>query len=298
MSYFAPYLDETGMHLPTYADRMENLMEGYRNIFGGNITLTPDTMDYQLLSLFAKALDDMSSLLLDVYVSRDPDMARGQALDLLLPLTGIRRVTGETDEALRDRRAALAALSSVTTAAGIEAAVRAVPGVTKAKVFVNDANSVSGDFPAHSVTVLVEGGNNEAVAKAILAKKAPGITTAGATVVTVPDLYGVNATVRFSRLETCAATCRVVVEPLTGWTAGTADVIKNAVSDYVSRLDVGEPLIVPVLYGAIYEAVGAVTFTVTGITVSGCGQSSSTQITPGYRQRLNVLPAYVQVVES
>ncbi|MDO5435272.1 MAG: hypothetical protein Q4G19_02775 [Clostridia bacterium] len=298
MSYFAPYLDDDGMHLPTYDDRMEDMLEAYRTIFGEDAVLTPDTMDYQLLSLFAKALDDMCSLLLDVYVSRDPDMARGQALDLLLPLTGLRRETGETDEALRDRRAALAALSSVTTAAGIEAAVRAVPGVTRVKVFVNDADAANGDLPAHSVTVLAEGGNNADVAKAILAKKAPGIPTAGATSVTVPDLYGVNTTVRFSRPETCAATCRVVVQRLTGWTDGTADVIKNAAAEYVSGLDIGEPLIVPVLYGAIYEAVGAVTFTVTGITVSGCGQSSSTQITPGYRQRLNVLPAYVQVVEN
>ena len=26
MSYFAPYLDETGLHIPTYADRLEALL--------------------------------------------------------------------------------------------------------------------------------------------------------------------------------------------------------------------------------------------------------------------------------
>ena len=26
MSYFAPYLDESGLHIPTYADRLEALL--------------------------------------------------------------------------------------------------------------------------------------------------------------------------------------------------------------------------------------------------------------------------------
>ena len=39
MSYFAPYLDETGLHLPTYADRMEALLSAYRAIFGADVNL-------------------------------------------------------------------------------------------------------------------------------------------------------------------------------------------------------------------------------------------------------------------
>ena len=33
MSYFAPYTDETGLHLPTYQDRLDALCEAYRSIF-------------------------------------------------------------------------------------------------------------------------------------------------------------------------------------------------------------------------------------------------------------------------
>ena len=72
MSYFAPYLDGTGIHMPTYEDRMEDLREAYRNIFGTESELDPAVPDYQLLSVFAKALDDTSALVLQVYNSRIP----------------------------------------------------------------------------------------------------------------------------------------------------------------------------------------------------------------------------------
>lgn len=91
MSYFAPYLDETGIHMPTYSDRMDALITGYRQIFGSDIYLGEDSQDYELLSLFAKAMDDCSALMLDIYNSRNPNWASGAALDTLLPLAGIRR---------------------------------------------------------------------------------------------------------------------------------------------------------------------------------------------------------------
>ena len=50
--------------------------------------------DYQLLSVFAKALDDTSAYVLTAYNSRNPGYTTGQALDLLLPLYGIAREAG------------------------------------------------------------------------------------------------------------------------------------------------------------------------------------------------------------
>ena len=91
MSYFAPYLDETGLHIPTYADRMEALVSAYHSIFGPDINLTESSSDYQLLSVFARSLDDLSASLLSVFASRNPFYASGAALDLLLPIHGITR---------------------------------------------------------------------------------------------------------------------------------------------------------------------------------------------------------------
>ncbi len=91
MAYFAPYIDASGIHLPTYADRLSDLCAAYRSIFGQEAELSPAVPDYQLLSVFAKALDDTSALVLAAYNSRNPAYASGQALDLLLPQCGITR---------------------------------------------------------------------------------------------------------------------------------------------------------------------------------------------------------------
>ena len=91
MSYFAPYIDETGLHMPTYEERLEDLCTAYRAIFGPEAELSPAVPDYQLLSVLARALDDTAALVLAAYNSRNPAYAQGQALDLLLPQVGLRR---------------------------------------------------------------------------------------------------------------------------------------------------------------------------------------------------------------
>ena len=64
MAYFAPYIDGTGIHMPTYEERLEALTEAYRGIFGAGAELSAAVPDYQLLSVFARALDDVSALVL------------------------------------------------------------------------------------------------------------------------------------------------------------------------------------------------------------------------------------------
>ena len=62
MPYFPPYIDSSGLHMPTYEDRMEALADAYRSIFGTDAELSESVPDYQLLSVFARALDDASAL--------------------------------------------------------------------------------------------------------------------------------------------------------------------------------------------------------------------------------------------
>ena len=89
--YFAPYIDGNGVHLPTYEDRLEALVSSYQSIFGPEMNLEPSAPDYQLLSVFARALDDLSELILVDFASRNPQYASGVGLDLLLPLYGLTR---------------------------------------------------------------------------------------------------------------------------------------------------------------------------------------------------------------
>ena len=160
MAYFVPCIDETGVRLPTYADRLEDLLAAYRSIFGADAVLEESTPDYQLLSVFARALDDTSALVLQDYNSRNPDYAAGRSLDLLASLFGLSRRTlqsgTETDASLRLRirvsRAALACASRDS----LEAALRSLPYVSDVSVAVNETDQPSADgIPPHVVRISV-----------------------------------------------------------------------------------------------------------------------------------------------
>lgn len=94
MAYFAPYIDGDGIHIPTYKDILDSLLDGYQNIFGSQgeeLYLGEETQDYQALSLFAKCMDDHNALVVENYNSRNPNYASGDALDLILQLNAMKR---------------------------------------------------------------------------------------------------------------------------------------------------------------------------------------------------------------
>ena len=167
MAYFAPYIDGTGIHLPTYEDRLQDLCNAYRSIFGQEAEFSPSVPDYQLLSVFAKTLDDASALVLAAYNSRNPAYATGQALDLLLPEYGITREPGETDAAVRARMNLATSARGIFSLDAMEAAIRQVPDVTHVLIRVNDEDAAVDDIPAHTIAAYVNNGAASKVAKAM-----------------------------------------------------------------------------------------------------------------------------------
>ena len=279
MSYFAPYIDGTGIHMPTYEDRLEDLTEAYRNIFGIETELGPAVPDYQLLSVFAKALDDASALVLQAYNSRNPAYASGNALDLLLPAYGLTRAAGETDASVRARIRHSLAGRSTGTADALLAAVKGAEGVRDARLYVNDTDSTDSiGIPGHSIAVVTAGGNGEAVAQAIFDKKPPGIGTWGSTTVTVPDAQGNGHPVSFTRNTDKMIVVYLFIRVLEG---GNRDEIRNAlkgsVADYINGLGLAAPLNIPQLYGAAYNAKPEIakTFIITDIQAAVSGESSA-----------------------
>ena len=88
MAYFAPYIDGTGIHMPTYEERLEALTEAYLGIFGAGAELSAAAPDYQLLSVFARALDDVSALVLKAYNSGTRLTRPGRRWTCCCPSTG------------------------------------------------------------------------------------------------------------------------------------------------------------------------------------------------------------------
>ena len=272
MAYFAPYIDGTGLHMPTYEDRLEDLCAAYRNIFGEEAELSESVPDYQLLSVFAKALDDVSALCLQAYDSRNPMYASGSALDLLLPQYGITRAAGETDASVRARiRTSLAGRGSGSVDA-LRAAVLSANKVKDAKVYVNETDSADSiGIPGHSIAVVTRGGTANAIAQAIWDKKAPGIGAWGSASGTAYDAYGRPHTVAFTRYSDKILYIYLFIRLLEGGSqAAVSDAVIPAVTSCVNELGLAVPLNIPQLYGVAYAADPSIanTFIITDIQVA------------------------------
>ena len=285
MAYFAPYIDASGIHMPTYEDRLQDLLSAYRTIFGQEAELSPAVPDYQLLSVFAKALDDTSALVLQAYNSRNPLYASGQALDLLLPQYGITRQAGESDASARARMRLASAARGAFSMDAMEAALRQISGVTHVRIRVNDEDT---------------GGNAGLIAEAIWRKKPPGIATAGTTSRTVTDAAGNSHTVRFSRPGLLAVSFRIELRSYEGFEeTEVSAAMKDSLMAFVNQtLDIGEAINVPQLYGMLYQAAGsfASAFSVTDMTCSGNHGVSRERITPEWNQKFTLMSASEVVV--
>ena len=81
-------------------ERLSQLQDAMRAIFGPNINLDPDTMDGQTLGIFAESTSNLDQLAEDVYHSFNPQSATGVALSRLVQLNGIRRIEVDGDKCI------------------------------------------------------------------------------------------------------------------------------------------------------------------------------------------------------
>lgn len=91
MAYFAPYIDSAGLHIPTYADILADLIAQTKVIYGNDIYLGNDSMDYQYLSVFALKTNDTMQAIQLAYNARGPNTAIGSDLDGIVKINGLVR---------------------------------------------------------------------------------------------------------------------------------------------------------------------------------------------------------------
>ena len=91
MAYFAPYVDASGLHIPTYIDIRDDLIARYKAIYGDDLYLENDSQDYQMISAYASKTADTMALLQLVWNNHSPKTAIGSALSSLVKLNGIAR---------------------------------------------------------------------------------------------------------------------------------------------------------------------------------------------------------------
>ena len=295
MAYFPPYIDGTGIHMPTYEDRLEDLVSAYRNIFGMEAELSASVPDYQLLSVFARALDDTSALVLQAYNSRNPMYASGNALDLLLPQYGVTRAAGETDAEVRAKIRQSLAGRGTGSCDALLAAVKAARSVKDARLYVNETDAADEHgIPAHSIAVVTRAGYPDAIAQAIYDKKAPGIGTWGSTTENAYDAAGNPHPISYTRYADKMIQIYPFITVLEG---GDRDAIQNAVVpaivDFVNDRGLGNELNIPQLYGVAYASDPAIanTYVIIDIQVVAPGASGVLRdlVTCGWNQKITVV---------
>ena len=160
------------------------------------------------------------------------------------PITGWASVTNnsdalvgtneETDVEFRARREQSVARDAQAIIDAIFAEVRSVPGVTQTTVLENDTNSGpdANGLPAHSVHVIVVGGDDQAIGEAIFIKKTLGATPFGSTTVQVEDDQGIPHDISFSRPTQIPIYVEVNLTTFSNYPVDGDDQIKQAIVDY------------------------------------------------------------------
>jgi uncharacterized phage protein gp47/JayE len=165
----------------------------------------------------------------------------------------------ETDSQLRARQALSVALPSQTMLAGTTAAIASLAEVTRYKLYENATNSTHyGDSgvpfegsPVHSITCIVEGGDQTDVATAIYNNRGIGCYMDGDVEIDIADpVYGNLTTVRFYRPVYVPIYVEIEIHALNGYTSDAIDDIKEAVADYINTLDIGQTLALSSVIGA------------------------------------------------
>lgn len=106
----------------------------------------------------------------------------------------------ETDPQLKVRRQNSVANNSIGFLDGLRGSLLGVSGVSEAKVYLNNTNSVDADgIPAHGIWAIVEGGANSDIGSILYAKSAYGPDLKGDVEVAINTASGGVFTAKFDR---------------------------------------------------------------------------------------------------
>lgn len=177
----------------------------------------------------------------------------------------------ESDAAMRRRQTTASGLPNITPLGGIQAALEALDGVTRVRIYENATNAVDANgVPARSIAVVIEGGDVLEIATTIGQKKTPGVATFGSDSQNYTDPNTtIVYTINFKLLSYQAVSVAITVQALDGWSSAVAAAIQQSVADYITGRAIGEDVQYLRLMGPAYlsGASGNDTYEITVLTV-------------------------------
>jgi uncharacterized phage protein gp47/JayE len=92
MAIPVPIIDATGIHIPAYADILSAYQDAYRQVYGADVYLEPDSQDGQWIAIQAKAHADLCAAVADAYNAFSPFSAQGVGLSRVVKINGLKRL--------------------------------------------------------------------------------------------------------------------------------------------------------------------------------------------------------------
>jgi uncharacterized phage protein gp47/JayE len=147
----------------------------------------------------------------------------------------------ETDGELRLRQKQSTELNALTTAEALLARISNLTGVQRAKIYVNDSGTTdSNSIPAHSFSLVIQGGDATEIAQTIALTKGVGAGSYGTSAIVVPDANGDDMTIHFEPLVQVPIYVTVVIHKLAGFVDSSVSAISAALVAFVNGLGIGE----------------------------------------------------------
>jgi uncharacterized phage protein gp47/JayE len=196
----------------------------------------------------------------------------------------------ETDTELRARQALSVAGPSRTVFEGTLAAVAAVEGVTRLRGYENDTDEIKDGLPPHSITVVAEGGEAEAIGEAIRIHKTPGCYTNGDVLVNIESAFGLVTPIRFFRPVYVPLAVSVTLKALPGCLDEMASQAQKNVYEFLNALQIGEAVYPINLSGPVLQAQpeGRAAFYLQNITAGRKGNPAADVISVGLTEAAGV----------
>lgn len=165
------------------------------------------------------------------------------------PLAAVVGAPVETDADLRRRQAQSVAIPAQSVLDSIVGAVASLTGVLRYRGYENDGDTTDANgLPAHSISLVVEGGTAQEIGDTIAIKKTPGTRTYGTTSVTTVDKFGMENVINFYRPTVATISVEVTATAMTGYTSSYAALIKAAVAESINDLLIGDDVLITKLY--------------------------------------------------
>lgn len=146
----------------------------------------------------------------------------------------------QTDAQLRIRQAQSTTIPSQTGTEGLVGAILNLPGVASCVPFENDTNVANSlGVPAKSLALVIDGGDAASIASIMLLKKMAGARTAGTTSIVIPDVNGIQRTMRWYQPADVQISYALTVRAFGAFTVDVEAAIRTALASWVNALAVG-----------------------------------------------------------